>query len=173
MTQQDTDNRASVQDILAQQGIRTSPGKSGDSTSTITTGLAGAADMDKSDFLGAVLVGEQLGKTMGLSSKKEVTRHFRDPYDIVLKAMVMAMTTGDTGLTAATDTRRGAILMGNMPKDILSLGGKVEFDVMDLGEDGTEVIGASEIKGQMFAWGKGKRTLNGVLDEAERMARRL
>lgn len=173
MTQRDTDKRASVQDILAQHGIRTSSGKSGDSTSTITTGRAGAADMGKSDFLGAVLVGEQLGKSMGLSSKKEVTRHFCDPYDIVLKAMVMAMTTGDTGLTAATDTRRGAILMGNMPKDILSLGGKVEFEVIDLGENGTEVIGASEIKGQMFAWGKSKRMLNAVLNEAERMARRL
>ncbi|MEO3414780.1 hypothetical protein AAFO92_09005 [Roseovarius sp. CAU 1744] len=166
-------DRISVQDILAEQGIRTASAASGDSKSTITTGLAGGADMSKGDFLGVVLVGEQLGKGLGLSSKKEVTRHFRDPYDIVLKAMVLAMSAGDTGLTAATDTRRGAILMGGMPSDILSTGGRVEFDVVDLGQDGTEVIGASEIKGQMFAWGKGKRTLNGVLDEAERMARRL
>ena len=173
MSSAETNQRASVQEILAEQGIRTKDGASGDSKSTITTGLAGGAGMDKSDFLGAVLVGEQLGKSLGLSSKKEVSRRFRDPYEIVLKAMVMAMTAGDTGLTAATDTRRGAILMGGMPSDILSLGGRVEFDVMDLGEDGAEVIGASEIKGQMFAWGKGKRALNGVLDEAERLARRL
>jgi hypothetical protein len=48
----------------------------------------------------------------------------------------------------------------------------VSFDVVDRGDQGTEVVGASEIKGQAFAWGKGERMLNDVMNKAEQLARR-
>ena len=40
------------------------------------------------------------------------------------------------------------------------------------GDQGADVVGASEIKGQAFAWGKGERMLKEVIDKAEQLAGR-
>ncbi len=86
--------------------------------------------------------------------------------------MIAALNARGPGLSLAADTRSGAYLEGSLPRDVLSHEGIVAFDVIDRGDDGTEVLASSEIKGQMFAWGKGTRALNAVLDAAEALVRR-
>ena len=116
--------------------------------------------------------GKALGEGLGFANKKQVTPSIAQPYASVLRAMVVTMTSGPSGLSAATDTRAGAYLEGTLPGDMLSSAGTVSFDVVDRGDQGTEVVGASEIKGQAFAWGKGERMLNDVMNKAEQLARR-
>jgi len=138
----------------------------------VATGLAALGGQSKGEFLGIMMGGKALGESLGLSSNKDVTRNFREPYPTVLRALVVVMAGGSTGLSLAVDTRRGAYLKGTLPSDMLSGAGEVEFALRDLGEAGVEIVGRSEIKGQMFAWGKGRRALNAVLDEAAQLVRR-
>lgn len=168
----ESEPRVSVRAILAEEGLGRAAGDKGLGDDKIAKGLAEGAGMSEGAFLGTMLGGRALGQGLGLASKKQITRKFAQPYGSVVRAMVVAMSSGSSGLTAATDTRAGAYLEGNMPGDLLSGAGTVAFDVIDHGDQGTEVIGASEIKGQAFAWGKGERTLNEILDKAEQLARR-
>ena len=167
-----TEPRVSVRAVLAAEGLDRSAGEKGLGDEKIAKGLAEGAGMSEGAFLGTMLGGRALGEGLGLANKKQVTRHIAQPYASVLRAMVVAMSSGPSGLTAATDTRLGAYLEGRMPTDLLSGAGTVAFDVADQGDKGTEVIGSSEIKGQAFAWGKGERSLNEILEKAEQLARR-
>jgi hypothetical protein len=60
-----------------------------------------------------------------------------------------------------------------MPRDIFSIEGAVAFDVHDLGDGGTEVVGSSVVYGQMFDWGKGRAFLRQILDRTAEFAQRL
>ncbi|MCF8508921.1 MAG: hypothetical protein RIR41_1761 [Pseudomonadota bacterium] len=168
----DSTPRVSVRTILSEEGLSRSEGHKGVDADKIAKGLAGAAGMSQAEFLGAMQGGKALGEGLGFANKKQVTRSIAQPYASVLRAMVVTMTSGPSGLSAATDTRAGAYLEGILPGDMLSSAGTVAFDVIDRGDQGTEVVGASEIKGQAFAWGKGERMLNDVINKAEQLARR-
>jgi hypothetical protein len=168
----DSTPRVSVRTILAEEGLGRSAGDKGVDDDKIAKGLASAADMSQGEFLGAMQGGRALGQGLGFANKKQVTRSIAQPYASVVRAMVVTMTSGPSGLTAATDTRAGAFLEGSLPGDLLSGAGTVAFDIVDRGNQGTEVVGASEIKGQAFAWGKGERLLNDLIDKAEQLARR-
>lgn len=164
--------RISVRTILAEENLQRTVGDKGLSDENIAKGLAPAAGMPQGLFLGALMGGKALGQSLGIANRKQVTRTIAQPYASVLRAMVVAMSGGSSGLTTATDTRTGAFLGGTMPGDVLSVAGTVSFDVIDRGDLGAEVIGASEVKGQMFSWGKGERALMDILDKAEQLARR-
>jgi hypothetical protein len=116
--------------------------------------------------------GRAIGEHLGLANKRQVTRHIAQPNANGLKAMVATMRSGASGLTLATDTHDGAYLEGGMPSDMLSSAGTVAFDILDRGAQGMEVAGASEVKGLMFARGKGERILKDIIDKAEQLARR-
>ncbi len=165
-------DRVSVRTILEQEGLSRVAGATGMSESKMAKGLAALGGQSTGMFLGSMIIGKAAANILGFRSKKQVRRVFREPYPTVLRALAVTMTGGSTGLTLAVDTRLGAYLKGTLPSDVFSGAGAVEFDVHDLGKDGTEVIGQSEIKGQMYAWGKGRRALNTVLDEAAEMIRR-
>jgi hypothetical protein len=49
----------------------------------------------------------------------------------------------------------------------------LQFDIVEQAEGKVQVAGASEIKGQMFDWGKGNRALKDMLAKTEPFARRL
>jgi len=168
----DSTPRVSVHTILAEEGLGRSAGAKGVDDDKIAKGLAGASGMSQGEFLGAMQGGRALGQGLGIANKKQVTRSIAEPYASVLKAMVVAMTSGPSGLTAATDRRAGAYLEGSLPGDMLSGAGTVAFDVIDRGNQSADVVGASEIKGQAFAWGKGERMLNDIVNKAEQLARR-
>ena len=172
MSDDKSKDRVSVRTILDREGLNRTDGDKGMSETAVATGLAGLGKQSKGAFLGIMMGSKALGEGLGLSSRKGVSRVFREPYPTVLRALVVVMAGGSTGLTLAVDTRRGAYLKGTLPSDMLSGAGEVEFDVQDLGDAGVEIIGKSKIKGQMFAWGKGRRALNAVLDEATDMVRR-
>lgn len=168
----DSTPRVSVRTILAEEGLDRSTGDKDMDDAKIAKGLAGAAGMSQAEFLGVMQGGRALGQGLGIANKKQVTRSIAQPYASVLRAMVVTMTSGPSGLTAATDTRTGAYLEGRLPGDMLSSAGTVAFDVIDRGDQGADVVGASEIKGQAFAWGKGERMLKDLIDKAEQLARR-
>jgi hypothetical protein len=164
--------RVSVRAILAQEGLSLAGGEKGLSDEKIAKQLSGGAGMSATEFAGVMAGGRAIGEHLGLANKRQLTRHIAQPYAAVLKAMVVTMRSGSSGLTMATDTREGAYLEGGMPSDMLSSAGTVAFDVLDRGAQGTEVVGASEVKGQIFAWGKGERMLKDIIDKAEQLARR-
>ena len=164
--------RISVRTILVEENLQRTAGDKGLTDENIAKGLAPGAGISQGVFLGVIVGGKALGQSLGIANRKQVTRLMAQPYGTVLRAMVVAMSGGSSGLTTATDTRTGAYLEGTMPSDMLSVAGRVSFDVIDRGDLGAEVIGASEVKGQMFSWGKGERTLVDILDKAEQLARR-
>ena len=164
--------RVKVQDLMAELGLGRSAGAAGDMDAAIA-GLGALGGVEKAVLHVGVSVGQTLGERMGMRNLTEVTRTLPYPYATVLRAMLVAMTSGKSGLAAAVDTARGAYLEGAVPGSLWSYAGTLGFDVIDSGTDRTEVAGSCTIPGQKIAWGKGKASLDAVFDRAEALARRL
>lgn len=116
---------------------------------------------------------DALGKSIGLKSSAAVTRNFAMPYTPAVRGLLLALRATGHGITAAFDTPHGAYVEAGLPRDFLSLGGTVQFDIAEDADRSVTMSGQSEISGQKFDWGKGKRALNEALDKADQFARRL
>lgn len=94
-------------------------------------------------------------------------------YPAAVRGLVLALTSLRYTLTSAFDTPAGAYIEVEMPGDFFSHAGTLQFDLVDQGENQIALAGASEIKGQLVDWGKGKRALNEVFEKTALFARRL
>jgi pSer/pThr/pTyr-binding forkhead associated (FHA) protein len=123
----------------------------------------------------AMKAGEALGKAMGIKSTKQLHKIFSTPYQYasVVLACVLALRHLQYEIVSLYDTPRGSIIELKMSTDIWSFGGMLTIEFIDEGPSGIVVNGESEIKGQMFDWGKGKRTLEEIFSATERYLKRL
>lgn len=141
------------------------------STKTLAK-LVAHGELSKGEAVVTLVGGKAIGNALGLAAKARAERRFHMPYESVAAAVATTLSASPSGLHVAVDTQRGSYLEGAMPADMLSARGILAFDVHDLGAD-TEVIGASVVPGQAFAWGKGQASLRHVLDRVAEMAARL
>jgi hypothetical protein len=165
-------SRISVESLLGQAGVSLSPGARDLSHSTLAKTGAALGDLNRGEFLASMVAGKAIGDSLGLAARHGETRVFPNPYATVALAFLVVMSGSPSGLRVAVDTRRGAYLEGALAQDMLSSRGTLAFDLHDLGPAGTEVVGATVIPGQMFAWGKGQRALSDQFARAEAMMRR-
>jgi hypothetical protein len=117
--------------------------------------------------------GQALGQTLNLASKKNVERTFSARYGSVALSVILAIKNSGREIVQVMDVPKGAFVEAKMGSDMFSLGGTLMFDILDNGPNNVSVLGVSEIKGQMFGWGKGARALNDILDKATQYLRRL
>jgi hypothetical protein len=113
-------------------------------------------------------VGKAVGTAVGIQSGKTVEKVFSYPYPSIVRATALALGSLGQEITALVDTPRGSTIEARLPIDIFSLGGSLLLEIVEEGVLEVRLIGASEIKGQMFDWGKGKRALREVFDKIER-----
>jgi hypothetical protein len=165
--------RPKLKDILASDDLKATAGDAGMSEQDIAKVLGPLSGLPDGLFHMTLKVGEALGQSLGLRSRKTHEQSFAQPYAAVVRALVLTLLGLRYGVTTLFDTPNGAYIEAKLPKDIFSLGGTLQFDIVEQAERQIQVIGASEIKGQMFDWGKGNRALKDVLAKTEQFARRL
>ncbi|MDL1970304.1 MAG: hypothetical protein LWW94_04895 [Candidatus Desulfofervidaceae bacterium] len=124
-------------------------------------------------FYAVMKVGETLGKALNLKSSKRIERIFPYSYTYVVLFLVLFLRASQNKIVGLYDTPRGAIVEAKLPVDIFSLGGSLLFERVDEGPTRMLVIGVSQVKGQMFDWGKGKRAIKQIFDNTEQHLRRM
>lgn len=165
--------RPTVREILASQFIQEGGGKAGMSEKDVADILAPLGGLEGGVLFAGMKIGESVGKGLGLKSAKSLERVFPYPYPKVVLALFLALKHLEREVAAAYDTKTGCAIEAKLPVDWFSLGGQLTFDVTDEEAAGTRVAAASEVRGQLFDWGKGKRALAEILDQADGYLRRL
>ena len=93
---------------------------------------------------------------LGIKCRKSYERNFDFYYSEVVFSLVMSLKKLNINLISAEDTGSGSIIVIKMPQDIRTFGGTVTFEIIEKGQNKTEIKGTSEVKGQLKDWGKGK-----------------
>lgn len=164
--------RRTAREILSDRDIR-EIGLRGDMSDTdIARWLAPLGDASKEQFWMEMRISKALGDSFGLKSEKTEERTFHQNYEVVLLALIIALKQSGNEITAIMDVPQGAIADSRMPGDLWSYPGTLRFDIIDEAPTRVRVVGHSEVKGQMFDMGKGKRALNAVFSTAESYVKR-
>lgn len=163
--------RPRLKDILAGDDWKTAT--AGLSEGDIAKVLGPIAGLSGGLFHVTMKAGEAIGQGLGLKSTKQEERSFSYPYPLLVRSLILALANQRQEVRTMLDTPRGAFVEADLPKDFFSLGGTLQFDIIEESPLLCRVIAATEIKGQMFDWGKGKRVMNAVLSKTEQLASRL
>lgn len=158
--------RPRVRDILAGdlEGVVAAGGMTEKEVAELLAPIAGG--LSGNLFQVAMKVGEATGKSLNVASRKSVDQVFSAPYTHVVRSLGLALASLRYQPTLLFDTQRGSVIETQMPTDIFSLGGSLQFEVVDEGGQ-AHVLAASEVRGQMFDWGKGTRALTEVIRKTE------
>ncbi len=97
------------------------------------------------------------------------------PHDYASMAICLALALrhANRKLMALYDIPQGAVIEAKLAGDFWSWPGRLRFGIFDQSASFTYVIATAEIKGQLYDWGKGRRVLEQVMWETERLLRTL
>lgn len=119
--------------------------------------------------LGAA-VGQQLYKEMGIQSRTEDAATLSGRYGHVLLALLCGLAEQGIALAGVEEGAAAAdcLLVATVPSSALSVEGELSAHMK--GSQGEYRVESSvTFKGQKFAWGRGKRILKKLFEEAERL----
>ena len=167
------DGRPKIRDILTDDEMEGMASDAGMSEEQIAKVAAPMSGMSVGQFQMVAAAGRALGEKLGMKSNSAAELSLACSYTAAVRALVFALSSCGYGLTTAFDTPAGAYFEAELPSDLLAYGGSLQFDVVEQGENAVQLKGASEIPGQMYDWGKGKRALAAVFEKTEAFARRL
>jgi hypothetical protein len=156
-------HRPSIHAILTGQDLKDGPHATM-SEREVANLLASMAGVPSSMLYVGMKAGFSLGSAFGLKSRKRRERRFFAPYVPTVLAVVLAVHHESLRLTALSDTARGSAVEAELPTDMYSLGGSFTCEILDEGPEHTLLRAATQIKGQLFDWGKGQRTLDDVAE---------
>jgi hypothetical protein len=165
--------RPKIRDILATEGKEDVTDEGGVSEESLAKIMGSVMGLPAPIAQMLMSVGDAMGKSFGYKSTSIVTRTYTVSYTAALRGLVLALHATNHSVAVAFDTPRGAFVEAQLPTDFFSMGGTVKFDIIDYETGAVTIASQSEIKGQKFDWGKGKRALNEVLDKTGEFAGRL
>lgn len=167
--------RVKICEILSAEELKGMAATSGLSLDAIAKVLAPLSGMSAGLFTAAAAGAEALGTSMGLSTGKTTELSLSCSYPSGARAVVFALSAMRYQITSAFDTAAGAYFEAAMPGDFFAAGGTLKIDLLDADGSGKplRMIGATEIKGQVFDWGKSKRALAELSAKVQDFARRL
>lgn len=117
----------------------------------------------KTNLIGPVMsVSDSLWKSVGIKNQTRITQKFATDYEKGVVALIDAIINHDNLIATLLDTAGGCFMRATLPVDVLSLGGTLAFQVIEASENEIEVIAASEVRGQLFDFGKGKRAIEQI-----------
>jgi len=173
MNKSKSGNRTSIQEILTGLNLQNDLEKSGMSERDVANFLSAIAGIPSGVFYGSMKVGETMGRALNIKSSKRVEKIFPYDYVNVVFSLVLSLRSLDMEIIALHDTYNGSFIEIKLPVDIFSFGGSLLFEVIEEAPSQILVIGISEIRGQMFDWGKGKRNLNRILDKTDQYLQKI
>ena len=157
--------RPGVQDILAGDDWMKVGADHGMDIAEISKQLAPLGRVSAGTLQVAMTMGEWLGQKLGLKSSTREERTFAVSYAVLVRALILALSSNRYAITALFDTPKGAFVEAQLPKDFRSLGGTLRFDVIEDGPASVGLAAACEIRGQWFDWDKSKQMLEDVLEK--------
>ena len=165
--------RPSIREIVSGQANYTPA--AGMSEKELADLLAPLAKLSSGNYYLAMKAGEALGRAMGIKSTKQLQRRFPPHYQYtsVVLACILALRHLQNEIVSMYDTPRGSVIELKMATDIWSVSGMLTIEFIDESPSGIVVNGESEIRGQMFDWGKGKRSIEEIFNETGQYLRRL
>lgn len=156
--------RPTVKAILA--GDLPAPGRgSGTGEKQIADLLAPLTGLSGGALLLSMKAGEALGTHFHLKTGARVEHRFPYAYEIIVRALALALGSLKYEITAVFDTPSGAVFESKMNASFFSLGGGMLFQIHEINPMLSNVTGQSEIKGAMFHAGKTQRVLTEVFDK--------
>jgi hypothetical protein len=173
MAQDTPQGRPPIRTILTGEEMKGLATDAGLSMSDLASQLAPISGLPGGVLHVAMEAGGALGRSFGFTARKKAETRLAASYPTAVRALVFALHSIGRELTAAFDTPAGAYFEAKLPGDIFSPGGSLQFDVIEERPGAVRIAGASEIKGQMYDWGKGKRALADVFEKTEAFAKRL
>jgi hypothetical protein len=168
-----TGGRPGVREILTAEELKGLAADAGMSEADLAKALAPISGLPGAVVQIGMEAGGALGRSFGFKSRKTAELSLACSYTAAVRGLVFALSSLRYGLTAMFDTPRGAYVEARLPGDIFSTGGALQFDVEELGPGRIKMAAASEIKGQVFDWGKGKRALADTFEKTQMFAARL
>jgi hypothetical protein len=172
-TEQEGGGRPRVREILTREELEGLAHDAGMSDEALGKLLGPLSGLGSGAMQMAMQAGDAFWSGRGLKTVKSQRLELQAAYPVAVRSLVFALTGLGREIKAAFDTAEGAYFETDLPGDIFSRGGTLQFDVIERGAGAVELLGASEIKGQIYDWGKGKRALAEVFDKTQGFARRL
>lgn len=168
-------SRAKIHEILTNDDLKGLASNAGLSLDSMAKVLAPLSGMSAGMFTATAFAGEALGTSMGFKTGKTAELTLTCSYPSAVRALVFALSAMRYQITSAFDTAAGAYVEAAMPGDFFAAGGTLKVDVIDAddADKPLRLSAATEIKGQMFDWGKSKRALAELTAKVEEFARRI
>lgn len=165
--------RPSIREIVSGQASYTPA--AGMSEKELADLLAPLAKLSSGNYYIAMKAGEALGKAMGIKSTKQLQKRLPPYYQYtsVVLACILALRHLQNEIVSLYDTPRGSVIELKISTDLWSFGGMLTIEFIDESPSGILVNGESEIRGQMFDWGKGKRSIEEIFNATEQYLKRL
>lgn len=159
--------RPSIKDIVARYGPLEPV--EGPSMRDVAELLAPYTPLSEKRFYRSMKWGSALWRTLGVKTRKQFEKSYPAPaiYASVVLAFFLALRDVGLEIVALSDTPTGSMLEAKLPIDIWSLGGSLTLEIIDAHPTEIVVRGVSEVKGQVYDWGKGLRTLQEVFLAAQ------
>lgn len=115
-------------------------------------------------FTPLLKVSDALWSNLGVQGTKRFCQEFQGAYPQVAARLIQALTHHRCSITALGDTATGCFIEAKQPADVFSLRGTLAADVIAVSPELVRVEVASETKGQLFDWGKGRRLIEQIFD---------
>lgn len=160
--------RPSIKDITARYGPLEPV--AGPSMRDVASLFAPYTSLSEKRFYRSMKRGSALWKALGVKTRKQLEKSYPYPAEYASVVLACFLALKDVGLEIVTlsDTPTGSTLEAKLPIDIWSLGGSLVLEVIDANPTEIVVRGTSEIKGQIYDWGKGLKTLQEVFLAVQR-----
>jgi hypothetical protein len=107
----------------------------------------------------------------GWRSFKSVEKIYPNEYASVATCLAIALWNLKRELIALYNMPQGAVIEAKLAFDFWSWPGRLRFGIFDQAGSITRLIATSEVKGQLYDWGKGRRALEQAFGETEGLLR--
>jgi len=151
-------SRPSIQDIIEGQSVEKA---SGASEEDIIKSLSPLIP----NFPAIIKIAQALGTILGLKSRYQCVKQHNCPYEKAVLSYFLALKQMELEIKTLYDTNTGSTLEAKLPNDIFTLGGRLKIEINDAGSQ-VRIHAITEVKGQLFDWGKGSRLLNELCESA-------
>jgi hypothetical protein len=109
--------------------------------------------------LGAVV--QPISAQLGVKTGKERSETLANPPGTVIVAVLCSLARHGQELHQVRQFEDGCLLEAKLPSDLWSFEGTIYVSIREIGKE-TRVDGATQIKGQLYDWGKSNRCLEGL-----------
>jgi len=114
-------------------------------------------------------VGSKLGTALGIKTTKARQMHLPHNFGYVLLGIICALAKHCIKIQSVSETQQSCTVEAVLPSSMWAWQGTIRLAIVS--EDtGAKIIAETEVPGQLYDWGKSKRTIESLLSEISRLS---